>query len=91
MVASWKQVGHSWNALEESRTGSDVGKPHEPLDALQQIRSKLDEARTLSRSLGTPKEPYELEVTLDTLIMGIDTQIGALENAGEPHGAQIRE
>ena len=59
-------------------------KPHEMLGTLQQIRSKLDEARTLSRSLGTPEEPYNLEVTLDTIILGIDAQIGALENAGEP-------
>ena len=65
-----------------------MGKPHEALDVMQQIRSKLDEARTLSRSLGTPEEPYDLEATLDTLIMGIDAQIGALEGAGEPHGAQ---
>jgi hypothetical protein len=71
-----------------SRTGADVGKPHEILDTLQQIRSNLDEARTLSRSLGTPEEPYNLEVTLDTIIMGIDAQIGALENPGEPHGAK---
>ena len=63
-------------------------KPHETLDALQQIRSKLDEARTLSRSLGTPEEPYDLEVTLDTIIMGIDAQIRALENAGAPGRAQ---
>jgi len=55
---------------------------------MQQIRSKLDEARALSRTLGTPDEPYDLEVTLDTIIMGIDTQIGALGSAGEPHGAQ---
>ncbi len=61
-----------------------MGKPHETLDTLQQLRSKLDEARTLSQSLGTPEEPYNLEVTLDTMIMGIDAQIGALENAGEP-------
>ncbi len=65
-----------------------MGKPHDTLDALQQIRSRLEEARTLSRSLGTPEEPYDLEVTLDTIIMGLDAQIGALENAGEPHGAQ---
>jgi hypothetical protein len=64
-----------------------VGRQHETLDALQQIRSKLDEARTLSQSLGTPEEPYNLEVTLDTMIMGIDAQIGALENAGEPDTA----
>lgn len=38
-------------------------KPHEMLDALQQIRSKLDEARALSRGLGTPAEPYHLELT----------------------------
>ena len=63
-------------------------KQHETLYTLQQIRLNLDEARTLSRSLGTPEEPYDLEVTLDTIIMGIDAQIGALENAGEPHGAQ---
>ncbi len=63
-------------------------KQHETLYTLQQIRSNLDEARILSRSLGTPEEPYDLEVTLDTIIMGIDAQIGALENAGEPHGAQ---
>ena len=63
-----------------------MGKTHEALGILQQIRSKLDEARVLSRSLGTPEEPYELEVTLDTIIMGIDAQIGALESAGEPHG-----
>ena len=65
-----------------------MGKTHEALAILQQIRSKLDEARALSRSLGTPEEPYELEVTLDTIIMGIDAQIGALEGAVEPHGAQ---
>ena len=59
-------------------------KSHEALDVMHQIRSKLDEARTLSRSLGTPEEPYDLEVTLDTIIMGIDAQIGALETAGEP-------
>ncbi len=58
-------------------------KPHETLDVLQQIRSKLDEARTLSQSLGTPEEPYNLEVTLDTIIMGIDAQLGALEKAGD--------
>ena len=63
-------------------------KQHETLYTLQQIRLNLDEARTLSRSLGTPEEPYDLEVTLDTIIMGIDAQIGALENFGEPHGAQ---
>jgi hypothetical protein len=61
-----------------------VGKPHETLDVLQQIRSKLDEARTLSRSLGTPEEPYDLEVSLGTMIMGIDAQIEAVENASEP-------
>ena len=65
-----------------------MGKTHEALGILQQIRSKLDEARALSRSLGTPEEPYELEVTLDTIIMGLDAQIGALGSAGEPHGAQ---
>jgi hypothetical protein len=73
---------------KRSRTGADVGKPHEILDTLQQIRSNLDEARTLSRSLGTPEEPYNLEVTLDTIIMGIDAQIGALENPSGPPGAQ---
>ncbi len=67
--------------------GSDVEKPHETLDVLQQIRSKLDEARTLSQSLGTAEEPYNLEVTLDTIIMGIDAQLGALEKAGEPDTA----
>jgi hypothetical protein len=60
-----------------------VQKPHETLDVLQQIRSKLDEARTLSQGLGTPEEPYSLEVTLDTIIMGIDAQLGALEKAGD--------
>lgn len=65
-----------------------MGKTHEALGILQQIRSKLDEARALSRSLGTPEEPYELEVTLDTIIMGIDAQIGALESADESHGTQ---
>ena len=65
-----------------------MGKTHEALGILQQIRSKLDEARALSRSLGTPEEPYELEVTLDTIIMGIDAQIGALESAVESYGAQ---
>ncbi len=64
-----------------------MGKPHETLDTLQQIRSKLDEARTLSQSLGTPEEPYNLEVTLDTIILGLDAQIGALGNAGEPDPA----
>jgi hypothetical protein len=59
-----------------------VGEPNKTLDTLQQIRAKLDEARTLSRSLGTPEEPYNLEVTLDTIIMGIEAQIGALESAG---------
>jgi hypothetical protein len=62
---------------------SDVEKPYETLDALQEIRTKLDEARKLSQSLGTPEEPYNLEVSLDTMIMGIDAQIGALENASE--------
>ena len=61
-----------------------MGKPHETLDTLQQIRTKLDEARTLSQSLGTPEEPYNLEVTLDTIILGLEAQIGALETAGEP-------
>ena len=70
-----------------SRTGADVGKPHETLDTLQQIRTKLDEARTLSQGLGTPEEPYNLEVTLDTIILGLDAQIGALETAGEPDPA----
>jgi hypothetical protein len=65
-----------------------VEKQHETLYTLQQIRLNLDEARTLSRRLGTPEEPYDLEVTLDTIIMGIDAQIGALENAGEPKGVQ---
>jgi hypothetical protein len=64
-----------------------VEKLHETLDTLQQIRSKLDEARMLSQSLGTPEEPYSLEATLDTMIMGIDAQIGALETAGEPDTA----
>ncbi|HEX8260219.1 MAG TPA: hypothetical protein VF558_07960 [Rubrobacteraceae bacterium] len=64
-----------------------MGKPHETLDTLQQIRTKLDEARTLSQSLGTPEEPYNLEVTLDAIILGLDAQIGALENAGEPEPA----
>ncbi len=73
---------------KRSRTGAEVGKQQQTLYALQQIRSNLDEARTLSRSLGTPEEPYDLEVTLDTIIMGIDAQIGALEKAGEPQGAQ---
>ena len=62
-------------------------KPHETLDTLQQIRSKLDEARMLSQSLGTPEVPYDLEVTLDTIIMGIDAQLGALESTGEPGSA----
>ena len=66
-----------------------MGKPHEEaLDVMQQIRSKLDEARALSRGLGAPGQPHDLEATLDTIIMGIDAQIGALENADEPHGAQ---
>ena len=60
-----------------------MGKPHETLDTLQQIRTKLDEARTLSQGLGTPEEPYNLEVTLDTIILGLDAQIGALETAGD--------
>ncbi len=64
-----------------------MGRPHEALDTMHQIRSKLDEARTLSRSLGTTEEPYDLEVSLDTIIMGLDAQIQALEGAGEPHGA----
>jgi hypothetical protein len=34
--------------------------------------------------LGTPEESYNLEVTLETIIMGIDAQLGALENVGEP-------
>ena len=88
MGKSRKQVGHNREAQEEKDGGSGVGKTHESLGILQQIRSKLDEARALSRSLGTPEEPYELEVTLDTIIMGIDAQIGALESAVEPHGAQ---
>jgi hypothetical protein len=66
--------------------------PHETLVTLQQIRSKLGEFRMLSQSLpsqslGTPEEPYELEVTLDTIIMGIDAQLGALEGTGEPDSA----
>ncbi len=61
-----------------------MGKPREILDALHQVRSKLDEARTLARSLGTPEEPYDLEVSLDAMIMGIDAQIGAVENASDP-------
>ena len=64
-----------------------MDKPHETLDTLQQIRSKLDEARMLSQSLGTPEVPYDLEVTLDTIIMGIDAQLGALESTGEPGSA----
>ena len=64
-----------------------MGKPHETLDTLQQIRTKLDEARTLSQGLGTPEEPYNLEVTLDTIILGLDAQIGALETAGDPDPA----
>ncbi len=62
--------------------GSDMENPYETLDALKQIRTKLDEARKLSQILGTPEEPYNLEVSLDAMIMGIDAQIGALENAG---------
>jgi hypothetical protein len=67
-------------------------KPHETLDTLQQIRSKLNEFRMLSQSmlsqsLGTPEEPYDLEVTLDTIIMGIDAQLEALESTGEPDSA----
>ncbi len=65
-----------------------MGEQHETLYTLQQIRLNLDQARTLSQSLGTPEQPYDLEVTLDTIIMGIDAQIGALENVDEPHGAQ---
>ena len=65
-----------------------MGKQHAALYTLQQIRLNLDEARTLSRRLGTPEEPYDLEVTLDTIIMGLDAQIGALENAAEPSGEQ---
>ena len=76
--------GHGVGMPQRSRErGSGVEKPHETLDTMQQIRSKLDEARTLSRSLGTPEQPYHLEVTLDTMIMGIDAQIGALDSAGE--------
>jgi hypothetical protein len=84
MVRSCKQVGHIVKMPQRSRTGDDMEKPHGTLDAMQQIRSKLDEARTLSQSLGTPEEPYSLELTLDTIIMGIDAQLGALENASEP-------
>jgi hypothetical protein len=67
-------------------------KPHEILDTLQQIRSKLDEFRMLSQSmlsqsLGTPEEPYDLEVTLDAIIMGIDAQLGALGSTGVPDSA----
>ncbi len=87
MVRSRKQVGHILKMPQRSRTGSDVEKPNETLDVLQQIRSKLDEARTLSQSLGTAEEPYDLEVTLGTIIMGIDAQLGALEKAGEPDTA----
>ena len=66
-----------------------MGKPHEEaLDVMQQIRSKLVEARALSRGLGSPGQPHDLVATLGTIIMGIDAQIGALESAGEPHGAQ---
>ncbi len=62
--------------------------PHEALDTLKQIRSKLDEARTLSRSLGNPETSHDLEATLNTLIMGLDAQAEALKNVDEPHGAQ---
>ncbi len=55
---------------------------------MQQIRSRLDEARALARGLGAPGQPHDLEATLDTIIMGIDAQIGALESDSEPHGAQ---
>jgi len=74
---------------QRSRTGAllQMKNPHETLDTLQQIRAKLDEARMLSQRLGTPEEPYNLEVTLDTIIMGIDAQLGALENTGEPDSA----
>ena len=66
-----------------------MGKPHEEaLDVMQQIRSRLDEARALSRSLGAPGQPHDLEATLDTIIMGIDAQIGALESAGDSPGAR---
>ncbi len=66
---------------------NNMQKPLETLGTLQQIRSKLDEARMLSQSLGTPEVPYDLEVTLDTIIMGIDAQLGALESTGEPDSA----
>jgi hypothetical protein len=65
-----------------------VGKTHEALGILQQIRSKLDEARALSQEPGHPGRTVRIGVTLDTIIMGIDAQIGALESAVEPHGAQ---
>ena len=65
-----------------------MGKQHEALDVMQQIRSKLDEARALSRRLGAPGQSNDLEATLDTIIMGIGAQIEALESAGKPHGEQ---
>ena len=88
-VALEAGLGHSEDALEGIKRGSydNMEKPHETLDTLQQIRSKLDEARMLSQSLGTPEVPYDLEVTLDTIIMGIDAQLGALESTGEPDSA----
>ena len=65
-----------------------MGKTHEALDVMRQIRSKLDEARALSRGLGTPEEPHDLAASLDTIIMGLDAHIGALESAGDSPGAQ---
>ena len=45
-------------------------------------------AAGLHPDLGTPEEPHDLEVTLDTIIMGIDAQLGALESTGEPDSAR---
>ena len=34
-----------------------------------------------------PLRPHDLEVTLDTIIMGLDAQLGASESTGEPDSA----
>ena len=65
-----------------------MGKTHEASGILQQIRSKLDEARALSRSLGTGEDAYDLGVTVETIIKGLHAHNEAVEGAGEPHAPQ---
>ena len=83
-VAVLAGVSTDWYIRLEK--GHIAGVSEDVLEAVARAL-QLDEARTLSQSLGTAEEPYDLEVTLDTIIMGIDAQLGALEKAGEPDTA----